>query len=89
MYARTHTHSLAKEAFARTVLTTVSFYIPLRPLSMFALMRQVYSREGGITAFYKGLTMNYIKGPIAVSVSFVVNDTLKLYLRHRPEPSLD
>jgi solute carrier family 25 protein 42 len=56
---------------------------------MFALMRQVYSREGGITAFYKGLTMNYIKGPIAVSVSFVVNDTLKLYLRHRPEPSLD
>ena len=40
-------------------------------------------REEGITGgLYKGVTMNWMKGPISVGVSFMTFDTLIRWIRH-------
>lgn len=43
-------------------------------------LRKVYQEPLGIRGFYKGLSMNWVKGPLAVGISFSAYDTIKQFL---------
>jgi len=47
--------------------------------SVLSTFKKIATREGVVRGFYKGLSMNLIKGPIAVSISLTCNDHLKRY----------
>ena len=40
-----------------------------------------YRKEGIYRGWYKGLSMNMIKGPLAVSIAYTTNDYLKIGLQ--------
>ncbi|CAB3370087.1 Hypothetical predicted protein [Cloeon dipterum] len=42
---------------------------------------KVYMEEGLKNGLFKGLSMNWIKGPVAVGISFSTFDTMQYYLR--------
>lgn len=51
-----------------------------KPPSMVRTIRDLYL-EQGVAGFYKGVTMNWIKGPVAFSISFTAYDSIqKLFL---------
>ena len=56
---------------------------PLEYTSVLSTFKKVYTREGLIGGLYKGLTMNVIKGPIAVAISLNANDHIKAFFLSR------
>ena len=51
---------------------------------VFASISYVVRNEGIKNGLYKGLSMNWIKGPIAVGMSFTVFDLAQRQLRRLP-----
>eukprot|EP01059_Diplonema_ambulator_P022808 TRINITY_DN38145_c0_g1_i1.p1 TRINITY_DN38145_c0_g1~~TRINITY_DN38145_c0_g1_i1.p1 ORF type:complete len:620 (+),score=112.42 TRINITY_DN38145_c0_g1_i1:15-1874(+) len=49
-------------------------------LSLHVAIRTVLVQEGW-RSLYRGLSMNWLKGPVAISISFTTNDTIKTHLR--------
>ena len=49
-------------------------------VSMLRTVLYVIRHEGGVMGLYKGLSMNWIKGPISVTISFNVYELTKSYL---------
>uniref|UniRef100_H2ML01 Mitochondrial coenzyme A transporter SLC25A42 n=1 Tax=Oryzias latipes TaxID=8090 RepID=H2ML01_ORYLA len=49
--------------------------------TIFGTMREIVSEEGFIRGLYKGLSMNWVKGPIAVGISFTTFDLTQILLK--------
>jgi len=52
-------------------------------VSSWDALRSIAEKEGLRGGLYKGVTMNWLKGPIAVAVAFFVNDAVKAHFRER------
>ena len=50
-------------------------------MTIAGVLRKVFIEEGIIHGLYKGLSLNWVKGPIAVGVSFTTFDLVTKFLR--------
>lgn len=60
---------------------------PNHPPSMTAIVKELYE-EQGIRGFFKGVSLNWFKGPIAFSISFTVFDIIQGLLETESERTL-
>ncbi|EDO38453.1 predicted protein [Nematostella vectensis] len=60
-------------------------YGPRRPeyAHMWSTAKYVYKTEGLRTGLYKGLSLNWVKGPVAVGISFTVYDLMQAFIGKR------
>ncbi|SPQ99867.1 unnamed protein product (mitochondrion) [Plasmodiophora brassicae] len=56
---------------------------PSSTAGIVSLARRIYETEGFIGGLYKGLSLNWIKGPIAVGISFTCYDAVQAHLQER------
>jgi solute carrier family 25 protein 42 len=76
-----HSRNPAAECSIRKV-------IPDRPPSMADIVKELF-QEQGVRGFFKGVSLNWIKGPVAFSISFTTFDIIQGFLetdverRHR------
>ena len=57
------------------------------PRSMFGTMKALY-QEQGVRGFLKGVTMNWMRGPVAFSISFTIFDLIQGLLETDAERKL-
>ena len=56
--------------------TAIRKLSPLHPPSMTMIVKELY-QEQGLRGFFKGVTLNWFKGPIAFSISFTCFDIIQ------------
>jgi hypothetical protein len=56
----------------------------LKPPSIGKIIRDLY-QEQGLRGFFKGVTMNWMRGPIAFSISFTAYETVQILLESDSE----
>jgi hypothetical protein len=61
--------------------------VPDHPPSMMTIVKELYA-EQGVRGFFKGVSLNWFKGPIAFSISFTAFDLLQSVLETEEERRL-
>ena len=59
----------------------------MKPPTIGKIIRDLYF-EQGVRGFFKGVSMNWMKGPIAFSISFTAYDTVKMLMESDSERRL-
>ena len=67
--------ALGKEK-AASAISHMETMAPQHPRSMISMVKDLYL-EQGIRGFFKGVTMNWLKGPISFSISFTAFDVIQ------------